>query len=70
MLMAPFNVHKMVEIHHKKNSITSLNIFFQIFNFFGIRFIISKMSIFFKNMFNVGIVYGFKVGVIKIIHEE
>ncbi len=52
----------------KKHSITSLIFIFK-FQIFGIRFIISKKNLKFKNMFNVGIAYGFKVGVINIFKK-
>jgi hypothetical protein len=44
MLMAPFNVHKMMEIHHKKTLNYIIKIYFQIFKKNGIRFIISNIS--------------------------
>jgi len=65
--MASFYVHKMVEIHHKKKVSYIINIYLK----FSINFIIiSKILDFFKNEFDVGTSYGFKVEIIIILKKK
>jgi hypothetical protein len=67
MLMDLSYVCKMVEIHHKRKNqwITSLILTLK-FQLFWINFIIiSKNALKFLNIFDVGIIFGFKIGVTK-----